>query len=332
MQSREIRLKRYPEGMPVREDFELVAAALPEPGPGKVAVRNLFLSVDPYMRGRMTPGRKSYVAPFELGKALSGDAVGRVVASKDDRLPVGAHVLSYYGWREGFVADGKHLELIEPDRLSPSAFLGVLGMPGLTAYGGLLRHGDPKPGETLFVSGAAGAVGSAVAQIGKIKGCRVIASAGSPAKVRWLTEVAGVDAAIDYRATADLGEALARHCPDGIQIYFENVGGRHLEAALDNMALHGRIVVCGLIDGYNRAKPGPANLFQIIAKRLTVKGILVSDHQDMKPAFLADMKGWIAEGRLKWQETVVEGIERMPEAFIGLFTGANLGKMVVKVG
>jgi NADPH-dependent curcumin reductase CurA len=332
MQSREIRLKRYPDGMPVPEDFEIAETTLPSPGPGQVAVRNLFLSVDPYMRGRMTPGRKSYVAPFELGKPLQGDAVGRVTASDDPRFPVGCHVLSFNGWREAFLADAKHLERIEPDGVSPSAFLGILGMPGLTAYGGLLRHGEPKPGETLFVSGAAGAVGSAVAQIGKIKGCRVIGSAGSPEKLRWLTEVAGIDAAIDYRATPDLGAALARHCPDGIQIYFENVGGRHLEAALDNMALHGRIVVCGLIDGYNRAKPGPGNLFQIIAKRLTIKGILVRDHQDMKPAFLADMKRWIAEGRVKWQETVVEGIDRMPEAFIGLFTGANLGKMVVKVG
>lgn len=332
MQSREIRLKRYPDGMPVPEDFELVETALPEPGPGKVAVRNLFLSVDPYMRGRMNPGRKSYVPPFELGKALSGDAVGRVVASRDDRFPVGTHVLSFNGWREGFVAEAKHLEAIEPEGIPPSAFLGILGMPGLTAYGGLLRHGDPKPGETLFVSGAAGAVGSAVAQIGNLKGCRVVASAGTPEKVRWLTEVAGVAAAIDYRATADLSAALAQACPDGIHVYFENVGGRHLEAALDNMALNGRIVVCGLIDGYNRASPGPANFFQIIAKRLTVKGILVTDHQDMKPAFLAEMKAWIAAGRLKWQETVVEGIERMPEAFIGLFTGANLGKMVVKVG
>jgi NADPH-dependent curcumin reductase CurA len=331
MQSREIRLKRYPDGMPTPADFELVEIALPEPGPGQVAVRNRFLSVDPYMRGRMTPGRKSYVPPFELGRALSGDAVGRVVASRDDRFPVGSEVKSYNGWREGFVADGKHLERIEPDGLPPSAFLGILGMPGLTAYGGLLRHGEPKPGETLFVSGAAGAVGSAVAQIGKLKGCRVVGSAGTPEKARWLTDVAGADVAIDYRATEDLAGALARACPDGIQIYFENVGGRHLEAALDNMALHGRIVVCGLIDGYNRAKPGPANLFQIIAKRLTVKGMLVTDHEDMKPAFLADMKGWIASGRVKWQETVVDGIERMPEAFVGLFTGANLGKMVVRV-
>lgn len=331
MRSREIRLKRYPDGMPVPEDFEVVEVALPKPGPGQIAVENLFLSVDPYMRGRMTPNRKSYVPPFELGKPLGGDAVGRVTASEDPNFPVGSHVLSFMGWREAFVGKPKHLERIQPDGVSPSAFLGILGMTGHTAYGGLLRYGEPKPGETLFVSGAAGAVGSAVAQIGKIKGCRVIGSAGTPEKVRWLTEVAGIDAAIDYRATPDLGAELARLCPDGIQIYFENVGGSHLEAALDNMVLHGRIVVCGLIDGYNRAKPGPWNLFQIIAKRLTVKGILVSDYEDMKSDFLADMRRWIGEGRVKWQETVVEGIERMPDAFIGLFTGANLGKMVVKV-
>jgi len=332
MRSREIRLKRYPDGMPVPEDFEIVETTLPKLGPGQILVQNLFLSVDPYMRGRMTPGRKSYVPPFELGRPLGGDAVGRVVASEDPTLPVGTHVLGFKGWREAFIAEPKHLERIDPQGVSPSAFLGILGMTGHTAYGGLIRYGEPKPGDTLFVSGAAGAVGSAVAQIGKLKGCRVIGSAGTPEKVRWLSEVAGLDAAIDYRATPDLGAELERLCPEGIRIYFENVGGKHLEAALDNMALHGRIVVCGLIDGYNRAKPGPANLFQIIAKRLTVKGILVSDYEDMKPAFLADMRRWIGEGRIKWQETVVEGIERMPEAFIGLFTGANLGKMVVKVG
>lgn len=331
MQSREIHLKRYPEGVPAPEDFELATVELPAPAEGQVVVRNRFLSVDPYMRGRMSPARNSYVAPFEIGKALGGDAVGEVVASRDPEFPVGSHVTSFLGWREAFVAPGKRLARIDAQGFPLSAYLGVLGMPGMTAYVGLLRFGGPKPGATLFVSGAAGAVGSAVCQIGKIKGCRVVASTGSPAKADWLTAAAGVDAVIDYRETPDLARALRAHCPDGIDIYFENVGGPHLEAALENMAMNGRIVVCGLIAGYNEAKPGPANLFQIIAKRLSIQGFLVNDHEDMQPAFLADMRSWIKSGKLQWEETVVEGIDRMPEAFIGLFAGANLGKMVVRV-
>jgi len=331
MQSREIHLKRYPQGTPTLDDFEIATVDLPTPGEGQVVVRNRFLSVDPYMRGRMNPARNSYVAPFEIGKPLGGDAVGEVVASRDPNFPVGSHVTSFLGWREAFVAPGKRLERIDAQGFPLSAYLGVLGMTGMTAYVGLLRFGGPKPGSTLFVSGAAGAVGSAVCQIGKIKGCRVVASAGSPAKAKWLTAVAGVDAVIDYRETPDLAEALRAHCPDGIDIYFENVGGAHLEAALENMAMNGRIVVCGLIAGYNDAKPGPANLFQIIAKRLSIQGFLVGDHDDMQPTFLADMRRWIKSGTLKWEETVVEGIDRVPEAFIGLFTGANLGKMVVRV-
>lgn len=331
MKSREVRLKRYPKGVPTPEDFEIATVELPAPAEGQVTVRNRFLSVDPYMRGRMSPARNSYVAPFELGKPLDGDAIGEVVASRDAGFPVGSHVRSFHGWREAYVAATKRLERIDAVGLPLSAYLGVLGMPGLTASAGLLRHGQPKPGETLFVSGAAGAVGSVVCQIGKLKGCRVVASAGSAAKADWLTTVAGVDTAINYRKVGDLIAELRAHCPAGIDIYFENVGGKHLEAALENMAMHGRIVVCGLIDGYNEVKPGPANLFQIIAKRLTIQGFLVSDHDDMKPAFLADMRRLIGEGKVKWEETVVDGIERMPEAFIGLFTGANLGKMVVKV-
>jgi NADPH-dependent curcumin reductase CurA len=206
-------------------------------------------------------------------------------------------------------------------------------MPGLTAYAGLLTHGRPQPGETVFVSGAAGAVGAIVCQIAKIKGCRVVASAGSPAKIDWLKRAAKVDAAIDYRATADLDGALAAACPEGIDVYFDNVGGRHLEAALGRMRERGRIVLCGAISRYNdeAPAPGPNNLFLAVTRRLTLQGFIVSDHWNQMPQFLEQMGGWIAEGRMVWQETVVDGLERMPDAFAGLFRGDNMGKMLVRL-
>jgi NADPH-dependent curcumin reductase CurA len=330
--SREIRLKRYPKGLPSREDFELAEVALPAPAEGQMLVRNIVMSVDPYMRGRMTGARDSYIPPFELGAALTGEAVGQVMLSNDGAYPVGAYVTSMLGWREAFVAGGDQLKPVDAKAAPLSAYLGVLGMPGLTAYGGFLRYGQPKPGQTVFVSGAAGAVGSVVCQIAKIKGCRVIGSAGGPEKARWLEAVAGIDHAIDYKAVPDLVAELKRLAPDGIDIYFENVGGKHLEAALENMKVHGRIVMCGMIAGYNERTPGPPNLMRIVRRRLTVQGILFMDLQDMGPAFENDMARWIAEGRMKWHETVFEGIERAPDAFLGLFSGANLGKMAVRLG
>ncbi|QEX23679.1 NADP-dependent oxidoreductase [Hypericibacter adhaerens] len=330
--SREIRLKRYPKGMPTHDDFELAEVALPPLADGQMTVRNIVMSVDPYMRGRMTGARDSYVAPFELGQPLLGHAVGQVMASRDGAYPVGAYVSSMLGWREAFVAAGDQLSPVDPKVAPLSAYLGVLGMPGLTAYGGLLRYGQPKRGQTLFVSGAAGAVGSVVGQVAKIKGCRVIGSAGGPEKVKWLTEVAGFDHVIDYKAVGDLTAEVKRLAPDGIDIYFENVGGAHLEAALENMKLHGRIIICGMIAGYNERMPGPSNLMRIVRRRLTVQGILVLDLQDMGPDFELDMPRWIAEGRVKWQETVFEGIEKAPDAFLGLFSGRNHGKMVVRLG
>lgn len=330
--SREIRLKRYPAGFPTKADFELAEVALPAPAEGQMLVRNIVMSVDPYMRGRMTGARDSYIPPFELGAALTGEAVGQVMLSNDGAYPVGAYVTSMLGWREAFVAGGDQLKPVDAKAAPLSAYLGVLGMPGLTAYGGFLRYGRPKPGQTVFVSGAAGAVGSVVCQIAKIKGCRVIGSAGGPEKARWLEAVAGIDHAIDYKAVPDLVAELKRLAPDGIDIYFENVGGKHLEAALENMKVHGRIVMCGMIAGYNERTPGPPNLMRIVRRRLTVQGILFMDLQDMGPAFENDMARWIAEGRMKWHETVFEGIERAPDAFLGLFSGANLGKMVVRLG
>ena len=330
--SREICLKRRPVGLPSAEDFELATVTLPDPGPGEMVVRNLYMSVDPYMRGRMVD-RKSYVPPFALGETLNGGAVGQVVQSNDGALAAGTYVLNGLGWREAFLSDGKGLTTIDPSIAPVQAFLGGVGMPGQTAYFGLLDIGQPKAGETVFVSAAAGAVGSMVCQIAKIKGCRVVGSVGSQAKVDWLLHEVGVDAAFNYKEVTDLKAELGKHCPNGIDIYFENVGGDHLEAALAHMNQHGRIPVCGMISQYNatEAAPGPSNLGLIIGKRLKLQGYIVSDYRARAGEFYADMKDWIAAGKIKWQETVVEGIENAPNAFIGLFTGGNMGKMLVKL-
>jgi NADPH-dependent curcumin reductase CurA len=290
------------------------------------------MSVDPYMRGRMYD-RKSYAASFSVGEPLTGGCVGRVVASESGAFAVGDHVHSYLGWREFALAQEEDLSKIDPEIAPIQAYLGVMGMPGMTAYVGLLDIGKPIPGETVFVSAAAGAVGSLVCQIAKLKGCRVVGSAGSGEKVAWLLEQAGVDAAINYKTVADLKEAVGHHCPDGVDIYFENVGGEHLEAALANMNQFGRIPVCGMISQYNLAEgqPGPRNLALIIGKRLTLRGFIVSDHRDRSSQFKADMRAWIQGGVVRWEETVFEGLEAAPEAFIGLFEGLNMGKMLVKL-
>jgi NADPH-dependent curcumin reductase CurA len=331
--SREIRLRRRPTGTPDEDDFASATVPIPELRPGELLVRNIYMSVDPYMRGRMNAG-ESYTPPFEIGEPLTGGAVGQVVAALNGRFQVGDYVTSMFGWREYFVSDGRGLTRIDP-RVAPiQAYLGVLGMPGLTAYVGLLDIGRLQTGETVFVSAAAGAVGAVACQIAKIKGCRVIGSAGSPAKVAWLLDEAGVDAAFNYREVTDLAAELGRHCPQGIDVYFENVGGAHLEAALQHMNTSGRIAVCGMISQYNATAPapGPRNLALVIGKRLTLQGFIVSDHADRQPQFSADMGQWLAAGRIKWQETVVEGLERAPQALIGLFKGENVGKMLVKIG
>lgn len=333
MQSREIRLKSRPVGMPTADNFELVTTNVPEPAAGQMVVQNLYMSVDPYMRGRMNDG-KSYAAPFQLGEALYGGAVGKVIASNGGNFQPGDYVSSGMGWREYFISDGRGLAQIDPDVAPVQAYLGAAGMPGQTAYFGLLDIGRPKAGETVFVSAAAGAVGSMVCQIAKIKGCRVVGSAGSAAKVAWLLDELGVDAAFNYKESDNLTRTLASHCPDGIDIYFENVGGAHLEAALAVMNQNGRVPVCGMIAGYNAAKPepGPSNLFNIIGKRLLLKGYIVSDYASRRHEFYADLRAWMAAGQIKWSETVVDGIENAPEAFMGLFSGENIGKMVVRLG
>ncbi len=331
--SKEIRLKNRPEGLPAKSDFELAEATLPAINDGEILVQNIYMSVDPYMRGRMYD-RKSYIPPFQIGQPLEGGSVGRVVESKNEGFGVGDYVLSMLGWREYFVSGGDGLTKIDPSLAPVQAYLGALGMTGMTAYVGLLHIGELKEGHAVFVSAAAGAVGSIVCQIAKLKGCYVVGSAGSDEKVAWLLEEAGIDAAFNYKTTEDVIAEVGRHFPKGIDVYFENVGGVHLEAALEHMNANGHIVMCGMISMYNDVNPVPGSVRMpyIIQKKLTVRGFIVMDHFDKLGPFFGDMGKWVAEGKIKWRETIIDGIENAPEAFIGLFKGENLGKMIVKVG
>ena len=330
--SREIRLVARPEGVPEPRHFELAEVEVTDPREGEFLVRNLFMSVDPYMRGRMRDVQ-SYVPGFELGKVMAGGSVGQVVASRHPDFAEGDHVVGMEGWREHYVSDGTGQRKIAPGLGAPlSTHLGVLGMPGLTAYVGLLDVGQPKEGETVFVSAAAGAVGSVVGQIARIKGCRAVGSAGSDLKVAHLVEGLGFDAAFNYRER-DLREALAETCPDGIDVYFENVGGEMLEAVLVHMRPFGRIPVCGMISQYNDTEgaPGPRTLIHIIPKRLRMQGFIVSDHADRMRDFQRDVAAWLREGRIRYDETIVDGLERAVDAFLGLFEGENTGKMLVRL-
>ena len=331
--SREIHLKNRPVGMPTQNDFELVQVPIPQVGEDQLLVQNIYMSVDPYMRGRMYD-RQSYVPPFQIDRPLEGGSVGRVLESKNDKFQIGDFVLSMQGWREYFVSDGQDMLKVDPSVAPIQAYLGTVGMPGLTAYYGLLDIGNPKEGETVFVSAAAGAVGSIVCQIAKLKGCHVIGSCGSDEKVAWLMEEAGIDAAFNYKRVDDVVIEVGKKCPKGIDVYFENVGGVHLEAALQHMNTHGRIVMCGMISMYNDTEPtpGPTNLFFITTKQLTMQGFIVSDHFDKLGIFLSDMGTWISQGKIQWKETIVDGIDNATAAFLGLFKGKNLGKMIVRVG
>jgi NADPH-dependent curcumin reductase CurA len=329
--SREIRLVARPAGSLDEDLFEIAETAIPEPGEGQLLIRNTYLSVDPYMRRRMNDVR-SYVAPFTLGEAMTGGAVGRVAVSHNPAFAQGDWVQHMLGWREWALSDGTSVRKIDAAAAPVTTALGVLGMPGFTAYYGLFEIGRPEPGDVVFVSGAAGAVGSTAAQLAKIAGCRVIGSAGSAEKVAWLDEI-GVDLAFDYRERS-VREALAEAAPDGIDVYFDNVGGDHLEAAIGSLRNYGRIVACGSISRYADAEPeaGPRNLFMIVTKRLRMEGFIISDHWERFPEFLAKARAWMHDGRLRYRETVIEGIENAPRAFLGLLRGENLGKMIVQVG
>lgn len=335
MKSREIHLTQNFTG-PVKPDyFEMAEVEVPEPKDGEVQVKNEWLSVDPYMRGRMI-GIKTYVEPFKPGQPMEGGAVGRVVKSKSDKFSEGDYVFSMHGWREAWTAPATGLMKVDANLLPAQTYLGIAGMPGLTAYVGLKRIIDLKEGETLWMSAGAGAVGTAGIQFAKAMGAKVIATAGGPDKCK-LCEELGADATVDYKATDDLAGALRDAANSigskGIDAYYENVGGDHLEAALDVIKQYGRIAACGMIARYNdeRPVPGPANLVQIVGKSLKIQGFIVMDHIDLNDAFIADLSNWMMAGKVKSQETVYEGIENTPKAFMGLFTGENVGKMLVKL-
>jgi len=328
--SREIRLVEHPTGFPGEDLFEVAEAPITDPAEGQLLIRNAYFSVDPYMRPR-TGDARSYIAPFSLGEAMTGGAVGRVAVSRHPGFTEGDWVLHLLGWREWALSDGSHVWKIDPAIAPVSTALGVLGAPGFTAYFGLYEIGRPVSGGTVFVSGASGAVGSAAGQMAKIAGCHVIGSAGSSEKVSWLLDL-GFDQVFNYRERR-VREALGEAAPGGIDIYFDNVGGDHLEAAIGAMRNHGRIVACGSMSHYGDAEPvAPRNLFMLVTKRLRIEGFVISDHFDRFPEYLAKAREWVREGRLRYRETVIEGIENAPSAFLGLLRGESIGKMLVKVG
>ncbi|MFF4950023.1 NADP-dependent oxidoreductase [Streptomyces chattanoogensis] len=330
---REWHLTARPHGWPTPDDFALREAAVPEPAEGQIVVRNRHFSVDPYMRGRMNDV-KSYVPPYQLDRPMDGGAVGEVIASRSEKFAVGDHVLHGLGWREYAVLDAAHATKADPALAPLSGYLGVLGMTGLTAYAGLLEVASLKEGDVVFVSGAAGAVGSQVGQIARLKGAsRVIGSAGSDEKVRLLVEEYGFDAAFNYKNGTPVAEQLKKAAPDGIDVYFDNVGGEHLEAAISALNVHGRVAICGMISQYNTTEPpaAPRNLALVIGKRLRLQGLLVSDHSALHPQFVQEVSAWVRSGELKYSETTVSGIENAVDAFLGMLRGENTGKMIVSL-
>jgi len=328
--NRQILLKSRPTGKPSTDNFEHVERPAPEPGEGRVLLRTLYLSLDPYMRGRMSDAR-SYAKPAELGRPMVGGTVSKVVASRHAKFAVGDIVLAYAGWQDYALSDGSGLRKLDPKAAPISTALGVLGMPGMTAYCGLLEIGRPKPGETVVVAAASGAVGSAVGQIAKIKGARAVGVAGGAAKCRFVVEELGFDACIDHRAP-DLAAQLAAACPKGVDVYFENVGGAVQQAVWPLLNEFARVPVCGVIAQYNATGPSPGpDIATILRRRLLVRGFIVWDFAAKEGDFLRDAATWIADGRLKYREDIVDGLENAPQAFLGLLEGKNFGKLVVKV-
>ena len=322
-------LKSRPDGMPTADNFELKEFALPDLGEGQVRVRNLWLSVDPYMRGRMNEA-KSYIPPFQLDAPMEGGAVGQVVESNADGFAPGDLVLHMAGWRDEAVLPAKALTKLPKIGAEPQAFLSHLGMPGATAYFGLIDAAQAKAGDIVFVSAAAGAVGSAVVQIAKAKGMTVIGSAGGEAKCDFVRSL-GADVAVDYRS-GPVVKLLREAAPDGIDVYFDNVGGDHLDAAFARARLHARFALCGMISGYNSREPAQFRyIIRMIAMRITMRGFLYGDYASRLDEFYRDMGALVAAGKVKPRETVFDGLESAPDAFLGLFDGANTGKMLVRV-
>lgn len=330
--SREIHLVRRPHGEPVTEDFALVETEFGSPEPGRVLVRNEWLSVDPYMRGRMNDV-KSYLPPFALDAPMEGGAVGTVVESADESVPVGASVVHSAGWREYADLPAKHVRVIDPSLAPVQAHLGVLGSTGLTAYVGLTEIAPVKEGDVVFVSGAAGAVGSVAGQVArKLGASKVIGSAGGAEKVKRVTEDYGFDLALDYRL-GDIEGQLKAAAPEGIDVYFDNVGGDHLRASIARMNTYGRIALCGAISQYNATKPvpGPDNLALAIGKRLTLRGYIILDHMGVAATWVPQAAQWLRDGELRVDETVVDGVENAVDAFLGMLRGANTGKMLIRL-
>lgn len=330
--NRQWTLESRPTGLPTLENFRLKDSPVPEPSEGEVLIQSLMLSVDPYVRGRLRPVR-SYVRPLDIGEVIDGGVVGRVIESRSATLAKGDFVLGRLGWQDYAVSDGVNLRKLEPDPKYLSAALGVLGMTGLTAFFGLLDIGQPKPGETVLVSGAAGAVGATVGQIAKIKGCRVIGVAGSDKKAAYLLDECGFDASINYKSVSNIRKALKDACPNGVDVYFDNVGGEISDAAITLINLKARILICGQIAIANRERPemGPRNLLYLLINRARMEGFLVHDYADRFPEGLAQLAEWVKSGKIKYRETIVDGLENAPQAFIGLFRGENVGKMLVRV-
>jgi NADPH-dependent curcumin reductase CurA len=333
--NRRIVLARRPQGAPVPEDFRLETHPVPKAGAGEVLLRTRYLSLDPYMRGRMNEG-PSYAPPVALGAVMTGQTVSAVEASDVPGFQVGQLVVAHVGWQDYGVSNGRDLVKIDAANPHPSCALGVLGMPGLTAYVGLLDIGQPRPGDTVVVAAASGAVGSVVGQIAKIKGCRVVGVAGGPQKCAYVREELGFDECLDHRAR-DLPERLADACPKGIEVYFESVGGAVLAAVLPLLNVGARIPLCGLIGWYNLEKlPAgvdrtPQLLFTVLRQRLKIQGFIIFDHYQRMGAFQQDMRGWVRDGRVKYREEVIEGLENAPRGLIGLLQGNNFGKLVVRV-
>lgn len=323
-------LRRRPDGMPSMDDFEMAEEPIPTPAAGEVVTRTLYLSIDPYMRGRLSD-RKSYATPVQIGEAMTGETVGEVVASTDPGFVVGDIAVGGRGWQSHVLSEAAALTKIEKGDAPLSAYLGVLGMPGVTAYSGMTDIGQPKAGETVLISAASGAVGSVAGQIAKRAGARVVGIAGGPDKCMFVQERLGFDACIDHRAR-DLDAAIAEACPNGVDVYFENVGGAVQKAAFAAMANFGRIIMCGMVAQYNEAElpPGP-NLGFMVAKRVRMQGLLVFDKPERFAEWRALAAPWVADGSLAYRETVIDGLERAPEALAMVLGGDNFGKMIVKV-
>jgi NADPH:quinone reductase len=335
--NKKIILGSRPVGMPTLDNFKLVDAEMPQPKEGEVLLRTQYLSVDPYMRGRMNEG-KSYVPPFDLNGAITGGVVGEVVESRTDAFQPGDIVTGYLGWQLYSVANGDQasetsVRKVDPKLAPVTTALGILGMPGLTAYFGLLDIGQPKPGETVVVSGAAGAVGTVVCQLAKIKGCRVVGIAGADEKNRYLIDELGADAAINYKTSTDMKQALTDACPRGVDVYFDNVGGDISDVVMAMINKHARIVICGLISLYNLEKPdvGPRPQPYLLINSALMQGFIITDYEARFAEGIKQLAQWLAEGKLKSVENIVEGFENTPQAFLGLFSGENLGKQLVKV-